>query len=95
MSLTMDDMMDFNARPAPRAYTWPASVKESESSSEDEGSTGSDRSEGKRRSEHLEGERGAGYLEIVESAKKSGTGYRNLMAKEKMTQAQWEAIYWE
>ncbi len=48
MSLTMDDMLDFNARPAPRAHTWPASVKESESSSGDEGSEGSDRSEGKR-----------------------------------------------
>jgi hypothetical protein len=36
MSLTMEDMVAFNARPAPRAHTWPASVKESESSSGEE-----------------------------------------------------------
>jgi hypothetical protein len=33
MSLTMDEMVEFNAMPAPRAHKWPASVKESESSS--------------------------------------------------------------
>ena len=31
----------------------------------------------------------------MESASKSGTGYRDLMAKEVMTQAEWEALYWE
>jgi hypothetical protein len=36
MSLTMEDMVDFSARPAPRAHTRPASVKESESSSGEE-----------------------------------------------------------
>jgi hypothetical protein len=41
------------------------------------------------------GKRGAGYRELLASAKKSGTGYRELLAKEKMTQAQWEALYWE
>jgi hypothetical protein len=102
MLLTVEDLIDVIARPAPKAHTWPASVMESEPSSEGEGSEGSDRSEGKKESPfekgldpHLEGGRGAGYLELVESAKKAGTGYRNLMAKEKMTQAQWEAIYWE
>jgi hypothetical protein len=102
MSLTMDDMVDFNAQPAPRAHTWPASVKGSESSSGEEESGGSERSERvkgplfeKGLDQHLEGERGAGYLELIASAKKSGTGYRDLVAKEKLTQAQWEAIYWE
>jgi hypothetical protein len=102
MSLTMEDMVEFNAMKAPRAHTWPVSVKESESSSggEEEGD-----SEGRglkedppfkgELDEHLEGTRGAGYQELMESAKKSGTGYRELMAKEVMTQAQWEAIYWE
>ncbi len=45
--------------------------------------------------QHLEGDRGTGYLEFMDSAKKSGTGYRDLMSKEVVTQAQWEAIYWE
>jgi hypothetical protein len=45
MSLTMDDMVEFNARPAPRAHTWPASVKESDSSSGEEKSGGSESSE--------------------------------------------------
>jgi hypothetical protein len=31
MSLTVEDMIDFNAQPAPRAHTWPTSVNESES----------------------------------------------------------------
>jgi hypothetical protein len=99
MSLTMDDMMEFNTRPAPRAHTWPASVRESESSSGEEESGGSERSERvksplfeKGLDPHLEGERGAGYLELVEIAKKSGTGYRALIAEEKLTQAEWEAI---
>jgi hypothetical protein len=102
MSLTMDDMVEFNARPAPRAHTWPASVKESDSSSGEEERGGSESSE-KTRSPpfekgldpHLEGERGAGYRELVESAKKSGTGYRALIAQEKLTQAEWEAYWWE
>ncbi len=102
-SLTVEDMVDFNARPAPRAHTWPASVKESESSSgEEEESGGSERSKKgkdplfeKGLGQHLEGERGAGYRELMASASKSGTGYRDLMSKEVMTQAEWEAIYWE
>jgi hypothetical protein len=97
-SLTMEDMLDFSVRPAPRAHTWPVSVMESEPSSEGEGSEGSDRSGGKKESPfekgldpHLEGGRGAGYLEVVESAKKAGAGYRAVIAQEKLTQAEWEA----
>jgi hypothetical protein len=45
MSMTMEGMVDFSARPAPRAHTWPASVKESESSSGEEESGGSETSE--------------------------------------------------
>ncbi len=60
-----------------------ASVKESESSSgEEEESGGSERSEKgkdplfeKGLDQHLEGERGAGYRELMASASKSGTGY--------------------
>ncbi len=95
-------MVGFNAMPAPRAHTWPASVKESDSSSGEEESGGSERSkksEGplfeKGLDQHLEGDRGAGYRELMASAQKSGTGYRDLMSKEVMTQAQWEALYWE
>jgi hypothetical protein len=102
MSMTMEDMVDFSARPAPRAHTWPASVKGSESSSGEEESGGSETSERvkgplykKGLDQHLEGDRGVGYRELMESASRSGTGYRDLMAKEVMTQAEWEALYWE
>jgi hypothetical protein len=101
-SLTMEDMLDFSARPAPRAHTWPASVQGSDSSSEGEKSGGSESSERTRSppfekglDPHLEGERGAGYRELVESAKKAGAGYRALIAQEKLTQAEWEAYWWE
>jgi hypothetical protein len=89
-SLTMEDMLDFSNQPAPRAHTWPTSVMESEASSEGEGSERSARSEGKKESllkkgfdPHLEGGRGAGYLEVVESAKKAGAGYRAVITQEK------------
>ena len=102
MSLTMEAMVGFNAMPAPRALAWPASVKESDSSSGGEESGGSERpkkGEGplfeKGLDQHLEGDRGAGYRELRASASKSGTGYRDLMSKEVMTQAQWETLYWE
>ncbi len=102
LSLTMEEMVDFNARPAPRAHTWPASVKESDSSSGEEESGGSETSEKvkdplyeKGLDQHLEGDRGVGYRELMASARKAGTGYRDLMSKEVMTQAEWEAIYWE
>ncbi len=72
-SLTMEDMLDFSARLAPRAHTWPASVKESDSSSGEEKSGGSESSERTRSPPfekgldlHLEGERGAGYRELGE-----------------------------
>jgi hypothetical protein len=101
-SLTMEDMLDFSNRPAPRAHTWPTSVMESEPSSEGEGSERSARSEGRKESRfekgldpHLGGGRGAGYLEVVESAKKAGAGYRAVIAQKRLTQAEWEAYWWE
>ncbi len=84
----MDDMVEFNAVPAPRAHTWPASVKESESSSGEEGSGGSERSEKKG------GPLFKGELDKLLMGKR-GVGYRKLTASEKKTQAQWEALYWE
>ena len=92
LSLTMEAMVGFNAMPAPRGHTWPASVKESVSPSGEEESGGSERSKRgkgplfeKGLDQHLEGDRGAGYRELMASALKSGTGYRDLMSKEVMT----------
>ncbi len=83
MSLTMDDMVEFNSMAAPQAHTWPASVKETASSSGEEESGGSTITVVRpgplfpgELDKHLTGKRGAGY--------------RELMASEKKTQAKWE-----